>query len=78
MTRSGFKTSIEEILGLPAGTLQDSDSRETIGSWSSVADVQILTGIESEFGVEPDAELMEAETVGDLLEILDSRGAFAG
>jgi acyl carrier protein len=43
-----------------------------------VADVQILSGIESEFGIEPDAELMEAETVGELLGVLESRGAFAG
>ncbi len=78
MTRSGFRTSLEEILGVDAGTLGDSDSRETIESWSSVADVQILSGIESEFGIEPDAELMEAETVGELLGVLESRGAFAG
>jgi acyl carrier protein len=77
MTRSGFKTSLEEILGVPAGALRDSDSRDTIATWSSVADVQILTSITSEFGLEPDAELLEAETVGDLLGILDSRGIFS-
>jgi acyl carrier protein len=77
MTRSGFKTSLEEILGVPAGALQDSDSRDTIATWSSVADVQILTSITSEFGLEPDAELLEAETVGDLLGILESRGIFS-
>lgn len=76
MTKSGFKTSLEEIFGVRTGTLQDSDSRETIGAWSSVADVQILTNIESEFGIEPDAELIEAETVGDLLGILEDRNAF--
>ena len=78
MTRSAFRRSIEEILGMQAGSLRDSDSRDIVESWSSIADVQILTTITSEFGIEPDADLMEAETVGDLLEILESRGAFSG
>jgi acyl carrier protein len=78
MTRAAFKGSLEEILGLRAGSLRDTDSRETIESWSSIADVQILTSITSEFGIEPDAELMEAETAGDLMEILENRGAFGG
>lgn len=77
MTRSGFKTSLEEILGVPAGALGDSDSRDTIAAWSSIADVQILTSITSEFGIEPDAELLEAETVGDLLDILEGKGVFS-
>jgi acyl carrier protein len=77
MTRSGFRSSLEEILGVRIGALKDSDSRETIEAWSSIADVQILTSITSEFGIEPDAELMEAETAGDLLEILERRGAFS-
>ena len=77
MTKAGFKTCLEEILGVPSGSLLDSDSRETIETWSSIADVQILTSITSEFGIEPDAELMEAETAGDLLAILETRGAFS-
>ena len=78
MTRSGYKTWLAEILGVPSASLRDSDSRETIEAWSSLADVQILTGITSEFGIEPDAELIEAETIGNLLDILESRGAFSG
>lgn len=77
MTRSAFKTTLEEILTTPRGSLKDSDSRETVATWSSMADVQILTSISSEFGLEPDAQLLEAETVGDLLEILDSRNVFS-
>jgi acyl carrier protein len=77
MTRSAFKIALEEILAAPPGSLKDSDSRETVETWSSIADVQILTSISSEFGLEPDAQLLEAETVGDLLEILDSRNAFS-
>jgi hypothetical protein len=77
MTRSAFKTTLEEILAAPRGSLKDSDSRETVPTWSSIVDVQILTSISSEFGLEPDAPLLEAETIGELLEILDSRNAFS-
>jgi acyl carrier protein len=77
MTRSAFKTALEEILQMPRGTLQESDSRETVASWSSIADVQILTTITSEFGLEPDMELLEAETVSDLLNALETKNAFS-
>jgi hypothetical protein len=78
MTRSGFRAALEEILGVPPGSLRDSDSRETIEAWSSLADVKILASITSELGIEPDAEVMDAETAGELLEILESQGAFSG
>jgi acyl carrier protein len=78
MTRSGFKSCLEEILGVPAGKLRDSDGRKNIRAWTSLADVQILTTISSELGIEPDPELMDAETVGQLLDILETQRAFAG
>ena len=77
MTRSAFKTALEEILQMPRGSLKESDSRETVASWSSIADVQILTTIPSEFGLEPDMALLEAETVGDLLDALETKTAFS-
>ena len=77
MTRSAFKTALEEILQMPRGSLKESDSRETVASWSSIADVQILTTITSEFGLEPDMALLEAETVGDLLDALETKTAFS-
>jgi hypothetical protein len=77
MTRSAFKIALEEILAAPPGSLKESDSRETVATWSSLADVQILTSITSEFGLDPDAQILEAETVGELLEILDRRDVFS-
>jgi acyl carrier protein len=77
MTRSAFKTALEEILQMPRGTLKESDSRESVASWSSIADVQILTTITSEFGLEPDLALLEAETVVDLLDALETKNAFS-
>lgn len=76
MTRSGFLRAIEEILEIPARKLRDEDSRETISSWTSLKDVQIFTLITSEFGIEPDDALIEAETVGDFVAILQRKGAF--
>jgi acyl carrier protein len=76
MTRTSFLRAMEEILGVAARTLREEDSRRTVAKWNSLADVQIFSLITSEFGIEPDDELIEAETVGDLLRVLHSRGAF--
>jgi hypothetical protein len=67
---------MEEILGIPARTLREEDTRETVPQWTSLADVQIFSLITSEFGIEPDGELIAAETVGDVLRVLQSQGAF--
>jgi acyl carrier protein len=74
MTRADFQAGVEDILAVPHGSLQDSDSRDTIESWSSIADVQIVTYLSSELGIEADAELIEAETFGDLVKKLEEMG----
>jgi hypothetical protein len=74
MTKTSFKALLEEILMVPAGGLGESDRRESVAGWSSLADVEILTVISSELGI--DAEALEYETVGELLTHLDDRGAF--
>jgi hypothetical protein len=76
MTQSAFLRAVEEILGVAARTLRDESSRDTIPEWTSLADFQIFSFITGEFGIEADGELIEAETVGDLLRVLRSRGAF--
>ena len=78
MTRTGFQSAVEDILGLTPGTLKDDDSRATIPTWTSLADVQLFTVISTEFGIEPDGELLEADRAGELIEILETRGAFQG
>jgi acyl carrier protein len=67
---------MEEILGVPTRTLRQEDSRETVAQWTSLTDVQIFSLITSEFSIDPDSALIEAETVGDLLTALQRRGAF--
>ena len=75
MTRSAFKTVLEDILAVPRGTLRDNDTRETVAGWSSLADVQILTYISNEFGIEADLSLLEADSIGELMRVLEERRA---
>ena len=74
MTRAEFKSSVEDIFGVRPGTLKESDTRDTIEGWTSVADVQILTLVSTEMGIEPEAELIEAETFGDMVDRLVEKG----
>jgi acyl carrier protein len=67
---------MEQILDVPTRTLREEDSRETVAQWTSLIDVQIFSLISSEFGIEPDDGLIEAETVGDMLMVLRRKGAF--
>ena len=77
MTRNSFKNLIEEVLGVAPNALTASDTRETVEGWTSVADVQILTSVVSELGLEMDADLVQAETLGELLDALEEKGAFS-
>ena len=67
---------LEEILSVPPGLLQDSDTRETVNDWSSLVDVQIMTVMGSELALDEDPELMSFDSVGELLDELDQRNAF--
>lgn len=76
MTSAAFRNSLEEIFGSPRGSLKDSDTRDTVEGWTSLADVQVLSVISSELGIEPDADILEAESTGDLIRVLQDKGAF--
>jgi acyl carrier protein len=76
MTRWEFLVAVEEILGVEKGKLKQNDSRETIPAWDSLADVKIFTVVGSELGVDPGRELIEAETVADIIHVLETQGAF--
>jgi hypothetical protein len=76
MSRLAFRRALADILGVAPACLKESDTRETVETWTSIADVQIMTMIASDLGVEPDAELLHAETIGELLTALEGRFAF--
>jgi acyl carrier protein len=74
MTKQAFQSVLEEILRVPPGGLSENDTRESVETWSSLADVEIMTVIGSELGI--DAELMEYHSVGELFSLLEERAAF--
>jgi acyl carrier protein len=77
MTKAAFLTTLEDILGVAPGALKTTDTRESVPGWSSLTDVTILTVIFSELGIEAEEDLLDYESVGDLLDILERRNAFA-
>jgi hypothetical protein len=77
MTKGAFRSIVEEILLVDPGSLRDTDTRAAVEHWTSLADVQIMTVMASDLGLEADAELLEYETIGELLDLLEQRGAFA-
>jgi hypothetical protein len=78
MTRLEFQSAAEDLFKVPRGSLKPSDSRDTIKTWESFVDVDLLNLIEKEFGIEAESEIMEQETFGDLVHFLESKGAFSG
>jgi hypothetical protein len=76
MTRLEFQHAVEDILEAPHGSLKETDSRDTVETWSSFVDVDIIGLIERNFDVEPEADLMEAETFGHILRILEAKKVF--
>ena len=77
MTKAAFFTTLEEILGVAPGALEATDNRESVPGWSSLTDVTILTVVFSELGIEAEDDLLDYKSVGELLEILERRNAFA-
>jgi acyl carrier protein len=77
MTRNAFISTLEETLGVPPAGLRPTDTRDTLKGWSSLTDVTILTIIFSELGLEAEEDLLDYKSVGELLDILDRKRAFA-
>lgn len=60
---------IEEVLGVPAGTITEKSRAEDIEAWDSLAQVMIIGELEEKFGVSiPLDEAAEIESVAELLE----------
>ena len=68
---------LEDLFSVNRGALRDDDSRLSVPTWTSLADVQITVMLASDLGLDDEAETLEYETVGDLMAALDARGAFA-
>ena len=77
MTRDAFISTLEETLGVPPQGLRPTDTRDSVKGWSSLTDVTILTIIFSELGIDAEEDLLGYRSVGELLDILDRKQAFA-
>lgn len=66
---------LEDLMSVRRGSLQESDSRDTVPTWTSLVDVQITVFLASEFGIDPDPELLQAETVGELVRKVEQHRA---
>jgi acyl carrier protein len=78
MTKAAFRKVLEEILDVVPGSLSDSDTRDTIEGWSSLTDVQILTAISSELGIDAESDEFAFESIGELMRFLEANDAFSG
>ena len=77
MTKTAFRKVLEDILDVPPGSLTDADTRDTVEGWSSLTDVQILTAVWSELGVDAESDDFAFESVGELIALLDQNQAFS-
>jgi acyl carrier protein len=70
MTRAGFLLGMDEILGLPAGTLRGDEKLDELATWDSVALINLMVLVESEnnASITPD-QVVTCTTVADLLRL---------
>jgi acyl carrier protein len=79
MTAQQFVSNLEQILGVPPGSLKMGDGPNTVKSWDSMATVTILASIDQDLGIELSEDLIKPEmTVGELVQLLEQKQAFRG
>lgn len=63
------------VLGVPAEALIDEASPETVSDWDSMAHLNVVMALESEFGVSLSAEdALEMRNVAAIRRVLQIRG----
>ena len=70
MTREKFLLQMDEILGLPAGTLRGPEKLEQLETWDSIALINLIVLAESQnnASITPD-QVVTCSTVSDLLRL---------
>jgi len=75
MNRKEFLSAVDEIVGLPVGTLQGPEKLESFQLWDSMAMVSFLALADTNNGVRiAPRDLGVCETVDDLLRIAKVEG----
>jgi acyl carrier protein len=67
--------AIESTLGVPAGTVNEQSSPETVPSWDSLNHLNLVMAVESEFGIAlSPQDALDMRTVGLIQAILREYG----
>lgn len=76
MTRDKFLLEMDEILGLPAGTLKGNEKLEELETWDSTALINLIVLAETHNNVQvsPD-QVVGCSTVADLLRLAQVDGS---
>jgi hypothetical protein len=70
MTRDEFLLQMDEILGLPAGTLRGNEKLEELENWDSTSLITFIALADSAAGVNVSpAQVVDCLTVADLLRV---------
>jgi len=71
MNPSEFYLKLDEMLELPAGTLQGNEVLEQLEGWDSVAVITFIAMADSEFGAMlPPKEIAACHSVSDLADLV--------
>jgi len=76
MTRDKFLLEMDEILGLPAGTLRGDENLEDLETWDSTSLINLIVLAETNNNVRisPD-QVVTCSTVADLLRVAQVEGS---
>ena len=78
-SRGRLYATIESTLGVPAGTLDEDSSPETIPSWDSLNHLNLVMAVESEFGISlSPQDVVDMRNVGLIRTILREYGVDVG
>jgi len=70
MTRSEFLLEMDDILGLPPGTLRGNEKLDELQNWDSTSLISLISLAETNNGVSLSLQrVVDCSTVGDLLQL---------
>jgi hypothetical protein len=75
MTRSDFLREMDEMLDLPAGTLQGNEKMEDLQNWDSTSLIMFITLAESNGTNVTPGQIVTCSTVADLLRLAKADGS---
>ena len=71
MDIKAFCAKLDEVLDIPAGTVQPGQALDTLESWDSVAVLAFIAMADAEYGVTvPAKDIPECRTVDDLANLI--------